>query len=133
MKTHTKKQRKQAQLERHYKALENLASLCGVSNPNGKKLSVKLLYIERPASSKAIDYCNGLISTEAWSEIYHDQYADQVQALFNNQLDGLFINSDVRGYALKIDDELMRTKYKNCGLHKDWGGYGILAPEIDGD
>lgn len=133
MKTLTKKERRQDKLAHHYKVLEKLALLCGVSNPNGKKLSAKLFLIEQIAHAKATDYCNGVISTEAWCEIYHDQYADQVQALFNNNLQGLKINSDCRGYALKINDAITRTLYKDCGLHTDWGGYGILSPEINED
>ena len=56
-----------------------------------------------------------------------------VQMLFNCKLSGLFINGDARGYALKINDKIMQQEYKETGLHQDWGGYGILAPEINGD
>ena len=42
----------------------------------------------------------------------------------------VFVNKDARGYALKIDDEWMRA-HPGVWLHSDWGGYGILAPEID--
>ena len=46
----------------------------------------------------------------------------------------VFINLDPRGYALKIDDEWMREHKQPLGhLHQDWGGYGILAPEIGKD
>lgn len=43
----------------------------------------------------------------------------------------VFINRDPRGYALKIREIWMRNYSGN--LHRDWGGYGILAPEITGD
>ncbi len=43
----------------------------------------------------------------------------------------VFLNGDPRGYSLKIDDEWMRAKRPR--LHSDWGGYGILAPEIGKD
>lgn len=49
----------------------------------------------------------------------------------------VFVNLDPRGYALKIDDEWVRdqradhrTAYK-AAIHQDWGGYGIIAPEIN--
>lgn len=42
----------------------------------------------------------------------------------------IFVNRDPRGYALKIDDKWMREH--KAALHQDWGGYGIIAPEIDG-
>ena len=43
----------------------------------------------------------------------------------------VFINRDPRGYALKIDDVWMHNKQPR--LFRDFGGYGILAPEITGD
>ena len=42
----------------------------------------------------------------------------------------VFVNRDPRGYALKIEDEYVRAN--GLQIHRDWGGYGILAPEIDG-
>ena len=60
-------------------------------------------------------------------------YLAAVQSLFNGKLKGLFINGDARGYALKIEDKVMISDYKETGLYKDWGGYGILAPEITGN
>jgi len=43
----------------------------------------------------------------------------------------IFLNRDPRGYALKIRDDWMRAN--NVQLERDWGGYGIIAPEITGD
>lgn len=40
----------------------------------------------------------------------------------------VLLNGDPRGYALKIDDTWMREA--KTPLHQDWGGYGIIAPEI---
>jgi hypothetical protein len=40
----------------------------------------------------------------------------------------VFINHDPRGYALKIQSEFVAEH--NIKIHRDWGGYGILAPEI---
>lgn len=42
---------------------------------------------------------------------------------------GIFINMDQRGYALKIPDEIV--KEKNLTIHKDWGGFGIIAPDLN--
>lgn len=64
----------------------------------------------------------------------------------------IFVNQDPRGYALKIDDAwIKKQRQHECGyigpcttcpscvqpthniqICKDWGGYGIIAPEIDG-
>ena len=43
----------------------------------------------------------------------------------------VFINHDPRGYALKIQSEYVAEQ--NLRIHRDWGGYGILAPEIGKD
>lgn len=40
----------------------------------------------------------------------------------------VFVNRDPRGYALKISDEWMQQH--NATLHRDWGGYGIIAPDL---
>jgi hypothetical protein len=131
----TKAERRKEQLERHYKSLEKLASICGVENPDGKKLSTKLLAIEHKARKDATDYCNGALTTDQWDEKAHE-YSKQVKALFGGHLDGLRINADVRGYTLKISSKFMDPQkglYKDTGLHTDWGRYGILAPEITGD
>ena len=40
----------------------------------------------------------------------------------------VFINGDPRGYALKIESEYVAKN--NVIIHRDWGGYGIIAPNI---
>ena len=52
-----------------------------------------------------------------------EEIKKQVQKIFDNKLEGFFINYDSRGYALKI-------KAENSPLEQDWGGYYILSPEI---
>lgn len=43
-----------------------------------------------------------------------------------------FVNHDARGYAIKINDDIMRFLFdKGIRLHTDFGGDGILAPEIN--
>jgi len=42
---------------------------------------------------------------------------------------GIFLNMDQRGYALKIPDEIV--KEKNLTIHKDLGGFGIIAPDLN--
>ncbi len=38
----------------------------------------------------------------------------------------VFVNRDPRGYALKIPPDYAH----GLDIHKDWGGYGILAPDL---
>jgi len=126
------KERKQIQLERHYQALEKLANLCGVDYANGKKLSNKLRQIESIAEKAALDYCNGDILPEQF-EFIADEITGNVQHLFNNNLKSFFVNSDCRGYALKIKTEYTsELRDSDIVLQTDWGGFGLLAPEITG-
>ncbi len=56
-------------------------------------------------------------------------YTDGPGKEYNTALyDSIFINGDPRGYALKIDDQYVRDA--NLTIYRDWGGYGILAPDL---
>jgi len=137
--TMTKKQRRQERLERHYKALEALSvKTCGALQ-NGKKLSTKLLGIEQLAHYSAEAYCNGQTVTgvsfgeEEWDKAV-EIYTEAVRKLFGGALPfGFFVNGDPRGCALKLnnDTEEQRELIADCGLERDWGGYGLLAPRIE--
>ena len=51
------------------------------------------------------------------------------------KINAIFINHDPRGYALKLDTETIEY-FEELGEdfpHKDWGGYGILAPDLTSD
>jgi hypothetical protein len=139
MKTMNKKERRQADLARHYAFLERLSEFLG-HKQDGKKLSLKLLKLEREAHQAATDYCNGEngMTAEKW-EAFSENMKWKVFKLFQYQVPGLIVNGDARGYALKIDDAVVRemeTKYadhnypETLGFYRDWGGYGILSPEI---
>jgi len=129
----TKQQRRTKELEQHYKTLEQLAVHCGINEPNGKKLSVKLLKIERLAHKLAESWCNGEIDENVWSDL-QDRTTNEVQELFNHKLKGFFVNSDPRGHTLKIDDQVNNELVElGIKLNRDWGGYGLLAPEITGN
>ena len=38
----------------------------------------------------------------------------------------MFLNTDARGYALKFFEDFSKDKT----IHKDWGGYGLIAPDF---
>ena len=44
---------------------------------------------------------------------------------------GIFLNTDPRGYALKIPDNIV--KENAWTIHKDWGEFGIIAPDLNED
>jgi hypothetical protein len=130
----TKQQRKAIRITNHINAIALLANMCGGSKLQPKTISNKLRAIERRANNDAMKYANGEIETGEWDAI-SEKYYNEVQALFNGNLQGLKINSDCRGYALKIESEYIAPSglYGAIGLNRDWGGYGLLAPEINGN
>ena len=128
-----KKDLRKQKLDKHYKTLEELAAVCGIKNPNGKKLSLALWKIEQKAHKDATDYCNGTAFTgeNDWDE-NAKRIVEKVQSLFNGNLCGLMVNSDPRGYALKIQEYTMKAGiYDGIAIERDWGGYGILSPNIE--
>ena len=77
----------------------------------------------------AEDICNGVGDPDKV-----DQAADRAVKKITKLLPALpehaiVINMDPRGYALKIDDGYMHTAEIDT-LNRDWGGYGILAPDL---
>ena len=79
-------------------------------------------------------YCNGLLAEEELERIENRVRVNVTKILGGVLPKGFQINLDPRGYALKINDEVMRTHYKKNGKEflsqRDWGGYGILAPDF---
>jgi hypothetical protein len=124
-----KKERMYQQIEKHGQDLNRIFGL----NEDPIKLSKRLHTIEAKAHKLAEDYCNGEngVDTETWPELT-DKILDRLDKIINfrKQKIPVFVNGDARGYALKIDDEYVRAN--NLQIYKDWGGYGILAPEFDG-
>ena len=131
MKKQTKRERRQEELTRHYSTLERLARHCGVKKPDGAKLSLKLWKLEMEATRITTDYCNGEGMDGNEVDFALNAITEKVIALFAGALPGFHINRDPRGYALKIKSGDVETLYKDIGLHRDWGGYGILSPEIE--
>jgi hypothetical protein len=126
----------------HHKALENLTNL-----PTGEGVNLwrKLRKIETLASAAHDHYCsepkpfvvsgNGktesrvydFASDEEAMGAFHDrEIIPAVARAFGGRIPaGFVINQDPRGYSLKLRGDIP------AGMEKDWGGYGILAPEIN--
>lgn len=79
------------------------------------------------ATKATTAYCNGEIDEVACDEACRFA-AEAVARIFGGVPAGFFVNRDPRGYALKLDNEVTTIP---DGMHKDWGGYGILAATID--
>ncbi len=109
--------------------------------PNAKeqdpvKLCKKLRRLEAKGAAIALRLCTG---PEFDSPEHVDELTESVLGEVDFLLDNdfvkcspkrvpIFVNRDPRGYALKIDDTYIREH--NLDIERDWGGYGLLAPEI---
>jgi len=106
----------------HMKALETL-SLPGYHGPAVYRL---LHRVETRLHRIAEEYCNGTCGEETWDRECSRANVGVRRAMGCLPL-GIFFNSDCRGYALKLDNDKVKLPE---GLSRDWGGYGILAPEF---
>ena len=107
----------------HHAALETLAPGC-----NGAAVWRKLRRAEKQAERTILHYSNGTggVNTENIDEKLAP-VREAVRKAFGKLPLGFFINTDPRGYALKIDPENGTVPQ---GMETDWGRYGLLAAEI---
>jgi len=141
-----KRERRAQALLAHYGRCEALARHLGCQDPDGKKISVALLKIEREAcrgTEHACSYPEPFVSGVETYNFHKDEDAldrfcgavsDGVARVFEGELPrGFFVSRDPRGYALKINQaETEKLAAAGIQLAKDWGGYGLLSPEITG-
>ena len=126
----TPKQRKA--IEKHGRNVQNIFRNTSKMDP--VQLCRKLRRIELDAEKIGLAMCNDSTYT---TDDADDDTQDVMHALsrllgFEPGKKGsvpVFINRDPRGYALKIDSEYVKAH--DLDIHRDMGGYGILAPEID--
>jgi hypothetical protein len=125
----TQKERMYARIEEHGKRLIGIFGLPNDTDPI--TLCKKLFSLENHAHHTATMSCNGMISEE-------DEEKDDILVsrrflkITGKSLEYPYkLNKDARGYALKIDDEYMREN--SIILYSDWGGYGIIAPDLTTD
>ncbi len=127
-----------AEIERHGANLNAIFNT-GLDNT---LLSKRLRTLERKLSIIAEWYCNGEmgVTTDNINEKI-EPLMNQVYKVLNNGIYNddrphqkkipVFFNSDCRGYALKINDSYVRLlEQTGKNIYKDWGGYGIIAPDF---
>ena len=124
-----KRDRMDARIKRHG---EQLAKIFPDATIRPRALCSYLQQKESMAHRFAEDYCNGQIDGEACSD-KHAVILASVNFVLGNQDEKIrvIVNSDPRGYALKIHNKSMRDM--DLVLHRDFGGYGILAPDLTDD
>ena len=108
-------------IQKHGNSLKTIFNL----NVDGVKLSKQLFRLENKAHKIATDYCNGVIDGDS-AEIESQKIISKVAKLLNTNTFNMFFNFDARGYALKFFEDFSKDK----PIHKDWGGYGIIAPDF---
>jgi len=91
-------------------------------------LCKRLRYYERKAEISTTALCNGCSeSLQEYHESALERIEDKVKKLLGITDDNqIFINRDPRGYALKFT----AAYSSSLSIYKDWGGYGILAPDF---
>ncbi len=130
-----------AERARHHAALARLGETCGMKPPvDGLKLWRALRKIERDASNAATAQCNGTTYSgqpyreeDAWDKFTVGILARVSKAFGGKPPEGFRFNQDPRGYALKIrgPEAGKPGAFIPAGMVTDWGGNGILAPEIN--
>ena len=126
-----KKQAMGERILRHGLALRRL--FCNDDWPKGSGLGPvapckALRRIETKADRISTDYCNGVVEIEVVDAFEERAYKRIAKLLPKLPAEAFHYNRDPRGYALKIDDKYMREH--KIDLHRDFGGYGILAPDL---
>lgn len=123
-----KKEKMYEQIKQHGENIKKIFYLRNYLDPI--KLSKKLRRLEIKGNRIATQLCNGEIDQDQF-----DNEKDKIRLKLRDILEinslkdwGVFFNSDPRGYALKICDKRVRDFKLN--IYRDWGGYGILAPEF---
>ena len=114
--------KKQIMYNKIQKHGDNLKAIFNL-NIDSVKLCKQLFRLENKAHRLAEDGCNGVICYD-----YYNKEEEKIISKVKNILktDKVFLNGDPRGYALKLCDKFSKDK----NIHKDWGGYGIIAPDF---
>lgn len=92
----------------------------------------RLRQIEAKGADIALQGCNGPDFEEGEQERREEAVLASMDKLLGFREAGVpvFVNMDPRGYALKIDSKWVRDADDRVRLHTDFGGYGIIAPDL---
>lgn len=133
----TKKEFMYSRIEKHGRDLLALFPNAKITDP--VKLCKALFRLENKAHHATTALCNTntltyiehsrpwelVQTTEAEAEAFFDKIeAGIIRILGKEAAEKCLVNYDPRGYALKIKDQFA------INIYKDWGGYGILAPDF---
>ena len=121
-----------ARIEKHGEHLKTIFSMKGNTDPI--KLCKALRIIERKLNTINEEECNtGDMQTDKACNLMDKAknilFPDDEIKLENLELyKAVVLNGDPRGYALKIESDYVRDN--DIIVHRDCGGYGIIAPDL---
>ena len=125
-----KRERMYKQIEKHGQDL--LRIFPNALETDAIKLCKKLHTLEMQARRLTMILCDGVASAErVAADAKLAKIHDKVTQLLGVECRWrhIFINYDARGYAIKLSGDFSGSR----GIYKDWGGYGIIAPDFTGD
>lgn len=126
-KTLTKKERMYQRIQRHGEQLNAIFN----TGIEPVALCKKLRRLENKLDWINTQYCNGDI-TEDDQEALEYEVILKLRKVLNSKCNyPFYFNRDPRGYAIKLDDEWVRDN--KIEIYRDWGGYGIIAPDLTND
>ena len=131
--TANKKIEMYARIKKHGEDIKKIFSLPASTDPI--KLCKSLRRLETEAQTIQTTHGNGFYEVAANKEA---QLMIKLKKLLMPKATveeflkfGIFLNTDPRGYALKIPDDIV--KENAWTIHKDWGEFGIIAPDLNED
>lgn len=127
-KIYTKKERMYQRIAKHGEDLKVVFGLPSETDPVA--LCKKLHRLERKAHRIQEDDCNGYLQEDE-AEKLEEPIKKSLKKIFGDKAAMIIFNGDPRGYTLKISTKTMEAN--RFSLYTDWGGYGIIAPEFNGD
>lgn len=122
------KPQQQEQIKRHGEMIKEMFNLN--KELDALKLCKLLRRLENKAHRLTTKGCNEELTKQDEQVLSDILFKLDCILNYSKQNIKVFINYDARGYALKIKDtdEILK---KFPHFSKDWGGYGIIAPEIN--
>ena len=114
--------------------MANSSCNCSLTERDPVKLCKRLRQLESQGNALALRVSSGPEFPNGYDEVdrIKETILDGVDKLLAFRADAVpvFVNLDPRGYALKIGEAWMNLRKRRVPLHADWGGYGIIAPDL---
>ncbi len=119
----TKKEKMYQRIEKHGRDLLEVFGL----DCEPVQLCKRLRRLELKANRICCDLCNGDIDQDDADKQLEAIEKSLIKIIGKENAGKVFINRDPRGYALKMTEDESK---KHRAVHRDFGGYVILAPDF---